>query len=175
MSSAADTSPVARSMAELSARCGAENWALAGEFALRKLGLDVPITQLHVIAETPLPIGESVQTHEGQRWTPDGGVPIIWSTPTPHFAPLWHEAVASATGSPPCVSGPIVLALLMAARAQSELIIALLAQGAVAIDEARSTVHRTLGPLALDLLTDMIAEAEWQAMRSRYDNGSDLH
>lgn len=157
------------SLAEISAK-RLKNWAISGQLALQHHGAATTITELEVVANA-VPAGAVEATRigeDGHRWTPEGGLPIVWRVREDHYAGLWAACLAEASGTPPVVSSAALVALLLMSRAHRPELLALLIADHMNFDEARTFVGGHLGPYALDDLEGVMQDAEWAVMRRRY-------
>ncbi len=153
-------------------------WALAGALALHAYEVGGPVTEVTVVALEPLapPLPPGATTDDTDcLWTPDGGLPVRWTTRDNHYATLWWRSLQDVAGEPPVVGALALLALLLVRRDQAEGVIGLLAEGVVDADEARAFVLEHLGPFALDTLNDLLLHAEWELMKRRHTRGGDVH
>ncbi len=152
-------------------------WAHAGAVALRTYGVTDSVFPVEVVARRRLPedVATTPAASDAQRWTPAGGVPVLWRSRQDHFAPLFDAAIASASGAPAVVSAPALVALLLQSRSHERTLLQLLMTGEIDFDAARAFTRTHLGPYALDDLESVMQEAEWRFMRRRYAEGGDLH
>ncbi len=185
MSTSAAKRPIDQALTELAALVAHHGVqaALIGRCALQLNGLPCRYEEVvfAVSAAIDLPDGAESVWPGGWRIRDVCGLPVRCVSRNDHYEALYRAAITEATmvvGVPlPVAPVATVCATLMAERDESDIsaLIDLIAAGALEIESLRDVVRQRLGVYALDDFEAMVQEAEWRAMRRRYESGEETH
>ena len=157
--------------------------ALIGRCALALHGLPCRYDEvvLTVSAAIAPPQGADSMWPGAWRQPLQHGLAVRCVSRSDPYESLYRSAIEEATrikGVPlPVAPVATVCAVLMAERgtADKATLIDLIATGAIDIDSLRRVVREQLGVYALDDFEAIVQEAEWRAMRQRYQSGEETH
>ncbi len=183
MSGPAQKGPIGDALARIAelAQAGGADVALIGATARRAHGSGESTEAIDVAATVAVAVDEGAPLHLGGVAFGWQGVAVHWLVRADEFAPLYATAIAAAVsvpGWPLKVVRPEHLAAMMLATrraADHERLIVWIAAGHLDKDTARAAVLQHLGPYAVGDFETLLQEAEWRAMRQRYEGDGDLH
>ncbi len=185
MSTSAATTTLELALTELAAWLEAHDVqaALIGRCALVLNGLPCGYDEIEVAVLPAIdpPDGAESVWPGGWRLRPAEGLPVRCVGRHDRYEALYRAAIDGATrvGKVPLPVASIatVCAALMAERSESTngVLIGLMVAGVVEAESLRNVVREQLGPYALDDFEAMVQEAEWRAMRQRYESGEETH